>query len=99
VKLLRYASKQSWSSQFTSSLPVAGVDGTMTFRLKELPAGASVKGKTGSLDHVNALSGYLTTSRGERLVFSVICNNHTLQSHQAADVLDEIVLEAERFKN
>jgi D-alanyl-D-alanine carboxypeptidase/D-alanyl-D-alanine-endopeptidase (penicillin-binding protein 4) len=99
VKLLRYATRQSWSAQFTSSLPVAGVDGTMTFRLKELPAGASVKGKTGSLDHVNALSGYLTTSRGERLVFSIICNNHTLQSHQAADVLDEIVLEAERFKN
>ena len=99
VKLLRYASQQSWSAMYTSSLPLAGADGTLASRMKDLPAGAVVRGKTGSLDHVNTLSGCLTTSRGERLVLSVMCNNHTLQSRQASDVLDEIVHEAEHFKD
>ena len=99
VKLLRYVSTQSWSSAFTSSLPLAGVDGTMTYRFKELPAGAIVRAKTGTLDHVNALSGYLTTSRGERLAFSIMSNNHTLQSHPAGDVIDEIIQEAEHVRN
>jgi D-alanyl-D-alanine carboxypeptidase/D-alanyl-D-alanine-endopeptidase (penicillin-binding protein 4) len=84
---------------YTSSLPLAGADGTLASRMKDLPAGAVVRGKTGSLDHVNTLSGYLTTSRGERLVLSIMCNNHTLQSRQASDVLDEIVHEAEHFKD
>lgn len=99
VKLLRYASQQSWSAVFTSSLPLGGVDGTLASHMKNLPAGAVVRGKTGSLDHVNALSGYLTTSRGERLVFSMMCNNHKLQSREAADIFDEIVREVEHYKD
>jgi D-alanyl-D-alanine carboxypeptidase/D-alanyl-D-alanine-endopeptidase (penicillin-binding protein 4) len=99
VKLLRFAAKQSWSAEYISSLPVSGVDGTLASRLTDLPPGATVKAKTGSLDHVNTLSGYLATSRGERLVFSMMSNNHTMPSKKASEVLDEIVREAERFRN
>jgi D-alanyl-D-alanine carboxypeptidase/D-alanyl-D-alanine-endopeptidase (penicillin-binding protein 4) len=99
VKLLRFAAQQSWAGEYMGSLPVAGVDGTLAARLKNLPAGATVQAKTGSLDHVNSLSGYLTTSKGERLVFSIMGNNHTLINKNAAEVIDEIVREAERAKN
>jgi D-alanyl-D-alanine carboxypeptidase/D-alanyl-D-alanine-endopeptidase (penicillin-binding protein 4) len=99
VKLLRYAATQPWGAEFIDSLPLAGVDGTLAARLKNLPAGVVLHAKTGSLDHVNVLSGYLTTSRGERLVFSIMGNNHTLSGKQAAEVLDEIVTEAERTRN
>jgi D-alanyl-D-alanine carboxypeptidase/D-alanyl-D-alanine-endopeptidase (penicillin-binding protein 4) len=71
----------------------------MASRLKDLPAGAIVRAKTGSLDHVNAVSGYLTTSRGERFAFSIMCNNHTLQSHPVGDIIDEILLAAEKVRN
>jgi D-alanyl-D-alanine carboxypeptidase/D-alanyl-D-alanine-endopeptidase (penicillin-binding protein 4) len=99
VKLLRFAAQQSWAADYMGSLPVAGVDGTLAGRLKNLPAGATVQAKTGSLDHVNSLSGYLTTSKGERLVFSIMGNNHTLINKNAAEVVDEIVREAERARN
>ncbi len=99
AKLLRYAAKQSWGAQYIQSLPVAGVDGTLSGRFKALPAAAILQAKTGSLDHVNALSGYLTTARGQRLVFSIFGNNNAIANKKASDVIDEIVSEAERVQN
>jgi D-alanyl-D-alanine carboxypeptidase/D-alanyl-D-alanine-endopeptidase (penicillin-binding protein 4) len=99
VKLLRYAAQQNWGAQYIDSLPLAGVDGTLSARFTELPAAAILRAKTGSLDHVKALSGYLTTATGHRLVFSIYCNNHTLASGEAYDVMDEILREAERLQN
>jgi D-alanyl-D-alanine carboxypeptidase/D-alanyl-D-alanine-endopeptidase (penicillin-binding protein 4) len=99
VKLLRYASTQPWGAEYIDSLPLAGVDGTLSARFKTLPAGALLHAKTGTLDHVNVLSGYLTTATGQRLVFSILGNHHTLSGRQAGEVLDQIVLEAERTRN
>jgi D-alanyl-D-alanine carboxypeptidase/D-alanyl-D-alanine-endopeptidase (penicillin-binding protein 4) len=95
VKLLRYAANQTWGAEYIDSLPLAGVDGTLASRFKTLPPGAVLRAKTGSLDHANALSGYLTTARGDRLVFSIMGNNHTMPSKLATEILDEIVNEAE----
>jgi D-alanyl-D-alanine carboxypeptidase/D-alanyl-D-alanine-endopeptidase (penicillin-binding protein 4) len=99
VKLLRYAARQSWGADFIASLPVAGADGTLRSRLKTLSPDAKVQAKTGALDHVSAISGYLTTADGERLVFSIMSNNFTMTSKKASDILDEIVEEAGRGKN
>jgi D-alanyl-D-alanine carboxypeptidase/D-alanyl-D-alanine-endopeptidase (penicillin-binding protein 4) len=99
AKLLRYAASQPWGDEYIRSLPLAGVDGTLEARFAKLPPAAILRAKTGSLLHVNALSGYLTTARGERLVFSIMCNNHTLAGKQAVAVLDEIVREVERTQN
>ena len=98
VKLLTYAMTQPWGGEYMESLPVSGVDGTLISRLGALPAGAVLRAKTGSLDHVNTLSGYLTTSHGDRLVLSIMSNNHTMPGRKAAEVLDEIVREAEQWK-
>ncbi|HEV7472560.1 MAG TPA: D-alanyl-D-alanine carboxypeptidase/D-alanyl-D-alanine-endopeptidase [Pyrinomonadaceae bacterium] len=60
---------------FKESLPIAGRDGTLAGRLK--PLANSVSAKTGSLTYDNSLSGYLTTSKGELLAFSIMCNDQT----------------------
>jgi len=99
VKLLRYAAHQSWASDYMNSLPVAGKDGTLALRLTTLPPGTVLRAKSGALDHVNALSGYLTTAEGHKLVFSIIANNHALSGHQAIEIIDEIVREAEQLHN
>ena len=99
VTLLRYSAAQPWGLTFRDSLPLAGVDGTMTNRLKELPAGARVQAKTGTHDHVNTLSGYITTPGGRQLAFSILCNNHLLGSPKANEVMDEIVMELAEGKN
>ncbi len=91
VKLLNYSSKQPWGQQFIDTLPVGGVDGSLADRFKSATALGRVKAKTGSLSHVNALSGYLTTIKGDHVVFSIIGNNHTLNTKRALETIDQIV--------
>jgi D-alanyl-D-alanine carboxypeptidase/D-alanyl-D-alanine-endopeptidase (penicillin-binding protein 4) len=91
VKLLTYASKQPWGQQYQDTLPIGGVDGSLAERFKSSTSLGRVKAKTGSLNHVNALSGYLTTMKGEHIVFSIIGNNHTLTNRKALEAIDSIV--------
>ena len=91
LKLLTYAARQPWGAQYEDTFPVAGVDGSLADRFQSSPAQGHVLGKTGTLAHVNAMSGYATTAAGEHLVFSILGNNHGLTSRRAQDVIDEIV--------
>jgi D-alanyl-D-alanine carboxypeptidase/D-alanyl-D-alanine-endopeptidase (penicillin-binding protein 4) len=91
VQLLTYASQQPWGAYFADSLPLAGVDGSLADRFKLGAAQQRVEGKTGALGHVNALSGYATTLKGDRVVFAIVANNHNLPSKRALDVIDMLV--------
>jgi D-alanyl-D-alanine carboxypeptidase/D-alanyl-D-alanine-endopeptidase (penicillin-binding protein 4) len=42
------------------------------------PAAGNLRGKTGSLEFVRSLSGYVTDGDGDRLVFSIINNDFTV---------------------
>lgn len=92
VVLLQYMDAQPFREAWRDLLPVAGVDGTLTERLKDTPAAGRIQAKTGTLGHVNALSGYATTVKGERLVFSILVNNHNLRGRGAAAFIDRICL-------
>jgi D-alanyl-D-alanine carboxypeptidase/D-alanyl-D-alanine-endopeptidase (penicillin-binding protein 4) len=70
------ADRQPWRQAFLDALPLAGVDGTLRSRMKGTKAEKNVRAKTGSLSHVSALSGYVTTAAGERLAFSIVTNNY-----------------------
>jgi D-alanyl-D-alanine carboxypeptidase/D-alanyl-D-alanine-endopeptidase (penicillin-binding protein 4) len=89
--LLECAARQPWYERFRDTLPVAGVDGSLAARLKETFAEGNVTAKTGSLDHVNSLSGYGTTRGGERVAFVIMANNHNLTRAQAEQTIDRIV--------
>ena len=91
VELLLYANRQPWGKLYEDTLPVSGLDGSLSDRLKTSPAKGMVHGKTGSLGHVNALSGYATTAKGERVAFSILSNNHNLPNRKAIDTIDRIV--------
>jgi serine-type D-Ala-D-Ala carboxypeptidase/endopeptidase (penicillin-binding protein 4) len=91
VKLLSFASKQPWGQAYMDSFPVGGVDGSLLDRFKDAAMLGRVKAKTGSLTHVNSLSGYLTTVKGERVVFSILVNNHNLTGKQSVEAIDGIV--------
>ncbi|MFL6387403.1 MAG: D-alanyl-D-alanine carboxypeptidase/D-alanyl-D-alanine-endopeptidase [Terriglobales bacterium] len=91
VQLLIYASRQPWGAAFEESLPVSGVDGSLSERFQKTPAVGLVHAKTGSLSHVNALSGYGQTQTGKRFVFSIFCNNHNLLASKALAAIDAVV--------
>lgn len=91
TKLLTFADAQSWGATFRDTLPVAGVDGSLSERMKTTVAQGRVSAKTGALGNVNALGGYLTTVTGDRLVFSVFSNHHRLTSRGAVRIIDKVV--------
>ena len=64
-------------SAFVESLPVAGREGTLSRRLAGTAAEGKVRAKTGTVDNVRAIAGYVETADGETLVFSMIANNFT----------------------
>ncbi len=90
VALLQYDARQPWGSEFISTLPVSGVDGTLESRIKGISGPALIQAKTGSLEHVHSLSGYAKTYRGENLVFSIFANNDTERGNDATETLDAI---------
>ncbi|GAC1620061.1 MAG: D-alanyl-D-alanine carboxypeptidase/D-alanyl-D-alanine-endopeptidase [Candidatus Acidiferrum sp.] len=90
VALLSYARTQPWFDVYYGSLPVSGVDGTLSDRMKSEPLTGRIHAKTGSLDHVRALSGYADTVDGRRLIFSFLGNAQGGKNHEAADALDDL---------
>lgn len=92
VQLLTYASHQPWGPNYEQTLPVAGVDGSLAERFQNTAASGLVHAKTGTLSHVNALSGYGETRSGRRFVFSIFCNNHNVPSSKVIGAIDSIVV-------
>jgi D-alanyl-D-alanine carboxypeptidase/D-alanyl-D-alanine-endopeptidase (penicillin-binding protein 4) len=90
VALLLYAQKQPWFADYFSSLPVAGVDGTLEDRMKNSIAAGRLHAKTGSVEHVRTRSGYAELPSGRRLVFSFMSNNMGAKNHEATDALDAL---------
>jgi serine-type D-Ala-D-Ala carboxypeptidase/endopeptidase (penicillin-binding protein 4) len=60
---------------FYESLPIAGVDGTLRNRMKLTPAEGNLRAKTGTINGVSSLSGYVDTFDSERLAFSMTMQN------------------------
>ena len=92
VALLLYAQKQSWFPAYFNSLPVAGIDGTLNDRMNKVGMMGRIHAKTGSIAHVQTLSGFADTPGGRRLVFSFLSNNESVQNHEVHDALDELCL-------
>jgi D-alanyl-D-alanine carboxypeptidase/D-alanyl-D-alanine-endopeptidase (penicillin-binding protein 4) len=92
VKLLQHMARSPHFGIFFDSLPVAGVDGTLADRLKGTPAEGQIHAKTGTIEHVNSLSGYMDLPSGRRLAFSAIGNADPVQSKEGAATLDRLAL-------
>lgn len=90
TQLLSYASRQSWGPAWRGTFPIAGVDGTLDNRFKTSPLKCRLWAKTGTLNGVNTLSGYLTTASGKTLAFSILVNGHRPGSHSELKAIDRI---------
>lgn len=76
VQWLAFANTQPWGPDLRNALPVAGVDGTLEFRLRDGAATDNLRAKTGTLSHAYTLTGFVTAATGEHLVFSIMLNRY-----------------------
>lgn len=74
AKVLSAAYHSPFAPEYLASLPLAGMDGTLRSRMKNSPAGA-VRLKTGHLDGVSGVAGYVTASTGKTFVLVSLVNN------------------------
>jgi D-alanyl-D-alanine carboxypeptidase/D-alanyl-D-alanine-endopeptidase (penicillin-binding protein 4) len=88
--LLTYAARQPWGEAWKETFPIAGVDGTLAGRFKASPLTGKLFAKTGTLNEVNALSGYLTAASGKTLAFSILVNGHLPGSEAEVRAIDRI---------
>gem|GEM_PF-111012 len=78
------------SPEYMSSLGIAAEDGTLQFRMTGTPAAGRLRAKTGTLENVSALSGYVQTVGGERWAFSIIANDFPGRAGKVVPLLDAI---------
>jgi len=78
------------ASEFVSSLGIAARDGTMRMRMEGTDAAGRLRAKTGTLERVTALSGYVQSLGGERFVFSVLVNDWAGKSAPVISSIDRL---------
>lgn len=88
--LLAWVARQPWGGEYRATLPIAGVDGTLTNRFRNSPLKGKLWAKTGTLNEASALSGYLTAASGKAMVFSVMVNGHRPGSDAESAAVEKI---------
>ncbi len=91
--MLRYMYQSpAYRSEYLAHLAIGGTDGTLRRRLRDLPAPRIVRAKTGTLNAVIGLSGYVLGPSPERVyAFSVLCNGVRGRQGAARRLADDIV--------
>ena len=75
---------------FYKSLPVAGIDGTLKKRMVNTQALGNVHAKTGTIEGVSTLSGYVTSANGDTIAFSILIQNFVEKTRIARNFQDRI---------
>ena len=96
--LKRMATDPRHAARFEATLPIVGKDGTLARRMRGTLAENNVKAKTGSIANVRAMSGYVTTRDGERLIFSIIANNFNVPTQTIDAAVDAAVVRLAEFE-
>jgi serine-type D-Ala-D-Ala carboxypeptidase/endopeptidase (penicillin-binding protein 4) len=76
--------------EFFNSLPIAGIDGTLSTRLKGTNVMGKVHAKTGTLSGVSTLSGYIQSKNNHLIAFSIMIQNYVGSAEQARHIQDKL---------
>ncbi len=81
--------------EFISALPIAGVDGTLKHRFKNIAW--KVRAKTGTIKGVVSLAGYAVSKNKEPFAFVIMINGHNGNSWKYREMEDKIITALTRY--
>jgi D-alanyl-D-alanine carboxypeptidase/D-alanyl-D-alanine-endopeptidase (penicillin-binding protein 4) len=84
---------------FFNSLSIAGVDGTLKKRMIGTPAENNFRGKTGTLNGVSSLAGYVTTADDDDLIVCMMFESTTGGANKYKSIQDRIIEILAEWKN
>lgn len=96
VRLLRYMQAHPNNAGFLRGLPRAGQRGSLRDRFADTPLAGRVIAKTGSINRVNSLAGYLERPDGRVWTLAVMVNGRTGSYDEALARIDAVVREIGR---
>ena len=92
IKLLTWAyNNKTVRDKFLNTFPIGGWDGTLEDRMQNEESVAKIIAKTGTLSGVSCLSGYIFTTRGNPLAFSILMNGYVDEAKPFRSLQDKIV--------
>jgi len=92
IAVLRWMNDPARRGFWWLTLATPGEDGTLRRRL--VPLAARLRGKTGTINGVNALSGIIAMPDGRYRYFSIMVNHHIGDSDEAVKIIDDIAMMA-----
>ena len=96
AQLLAYMHRHPKGGPFVAGLPHAGQPGSLLRRFGGTSLEGRVIAKTGSIDRVNSLSGYIERANGRTITFSVQANGHAVPYGQMLAQIDSVVVQIAR---
>jgi serine-type D-Ala-D-Ala carboxypeptidase/endopeptidase (penicillin-binding protein 4) len=89
ARLLLHISRSPHADLLRESLPRVGIDGTMKSRMQSEPIAGKAWIKTGSLNDVRAIAGYVDAASGKRYVLVMLINGP--RAERSAPAQDELL--------
>lgn len=83
---------------YYETFPIAGIDGSLKNRMKGTKAEGNIRAKTGMIDFVRTLSGYVTSRDGEMFAFSMMVNHYTVETPKAEKVQNDACIKLAEFQ-
>jgi D-alanyl-D-alanine carboxypeptidase/D-alanyl-D-alanine-endopeptidase (penicillin-binding protein 4) len=90
--LLNFMYRSPSFSDFYSTLPIAGESGTISSLCFNQAGHGRIRAKSGTMNKIKSYAGYVETSTGKKLSFSIMVNNYSCSN-------DAIVTKIEEFLN
>ena len=88
--LVHVARRTTYYPELASSLGIAGRDGTLRLRLDGTAAEGRLRGKTGTLDNVSSLSGYVKLETGETWAYAIVANGAAARRRRLVGGVDQL---------
>lgn len=89
--LLRFAWKQPYMPEYLASMSLTGLDGTLSRRFKDSELVGKAHLKTGSLDHVTAIAGFVQARSGRRFTMVVMQNHEDIHRGPGEEVQEALL--------